>query len=230
MRYLLVFVYLFCIANQSLANSLPNAPHIITSGSYEFSATPDTLDMSMQIMEVGRDAAAARKVVEKQSLKLISTMKDIGIKAADITSASLTVSPRFNWNNNQQIYTGTEVSRRIQVTLKDLSKYDALMQAILSTKIVRINNSQLSSSNADKLEAEGLQKAIANAKKRAELLVQGLPQKVGNVYSISTSNRGPSPMLGRYQANDMEMTKSAFEPGKLQLNTFVDVVFYLVDK
>lgn len=230
MKYLLSLVFLFCTTCPSFASSLPDAPHIITTGNYEFSATPDTLHMSMQVFEVGRDAAKARGVVEEQSLKLISTMKKIGIKAADITSANLNISPRFNWNNNQQIYTGTEVSRRIQVTLRDLNQYDALLQAILATKIVRINNSQLSSSNAEKLEAEGLLKAIDNAQKRAELLVQGLPQKVGHVYSISTTNQGPTPMTGRYQANDMEMAKSAFEPGQLQINTSVHVVFYLINK
>lgn len=230
MRYIFVLFSLFFITTQSLAGSLPDAPHIITTGSYEFSATPDTLHMSMQVFEIGQDAAKARDIVEKQSLQLISTMKQFGIKAADITSANLNVSPRFNWNNNQQIYTGTEVSRRIEVTLRDLSKYDALLQAVLATKIIRINNSQLSSSKADELEAKGLQKAIANAKKRAELLVQGLPQKIGNVYSISTTNQGPTPMTGRYQASNMEMTKSAFEPGRLKINTSVHVVFYLINK
>lgn len=230
MRYLLFLFSLLFFANQSLASSLPDAPHIITTGSYEFSATPDTLHMSMQIFEVGRDVAKAREVVEERSIQLISTMKSIDIKAADITSASLNISPRFNWNNNQQIYTGTEVSRRIDVTLRDLNQYDALLQAVLATKIVRINNSQLSSSKVDELEAKGLQKAIADAKKRAQLLVQGLPQKVGNVYSISTTNQGPIPMASRYQANDMEMAKSAFEPGRLQISTSVHVVFYLINK
>lgn len=230
MRYFLTLFCLFFFTSYSYANALPNAPHIVTNGSYEFSATPDTLHLSMQILEVGRDAAKAREVVEQQSTILITTMKSIGIQPADITSASLNISPRFNWNNNQQIYTGTEVSRRVEVVLRDLTQYDALLQAVLNTKIIRINNSRLSSSRADQLEAEGLEKAIADAKKRAELLVQGLPQKVGNVYSISTSHQGAMPMSARYQANDMEMTKSAFEPGRLQINTSVHVVFYLIEK
>ena len=110
------------------------------------------------------------------------------------------------------------------------NQYDKLLQAVLATKIVRINTSKLSSSKASELEAEGLEKAIANAKQRAEFLVQGLSQKVGDVYSLSTTNQGPPPMNGRYRAADMEMTKSAFEPGRLQISSSVHVVFYLINK
>ncbi|CAG36543.1 SIMPL domain-containing protein [Desulfotalea psychrophila] len=229
MRILMAVCMVFLMSLHAQAGPLPAAPHIVVAGGSEVKAVPDTLSMSLQIIEVGRDAEQARAEVEKRARKLIETAKGLGIKAGDINSAALSVTPKYNWKNNQQIYTGTEVSRSVALTLRDLSKYDALIQAVLKSNVVRINSTQLSSSKDKEIQAEALQKAVADAKIQAQLLVAGLPQQVGDVYAINATSRPmqAAPAMYRMAA---QVNDSAFEPGTLSYSKSVQVVFYLISR
>ncbi|MGL1931054.1 MAG: SIMPL domain-containing protein [Desulfotalea sp.] len=219
-------------SSQVYASSLPDAPHIVVSGFHKFNAVPDTLTMSLEIIEIGRDAKSARKVVEERSTKLIQTVKGMGVNKKDINSSALSMNPKYNWKNQQQIYTGTEVSRRIILILRDLSKYDELIQAVLDSSVARINSTDLSSSKHDELLAKAMRLAVADAQRKASLLVGGLEQKVGPVYSInaaSGANFGSRNM--QYEAVEMKSASgSVFEPGEIEFNKSVQVVFYLVNR
>lgn len=211
-----------------LAEALPNAPHIVVNGNYELRTTPDILYMSLQIMDVGLDVKLAAHSVEQRSSALIKAAEKIGIQKDDLNSAQLNITPQYKWDNNLQIYTGTEVARSINLTLRDLSKYDALIKAILESNIAQINNSELSSSKMKELEALAMQKAVADAKARATMLVSGIPQKVGLIYSITATPQSSMPERAMFKvaqaANDQN---SSFEPGTLTISQTVQVVFYL---
>lgn len=219
------------LVGQAIASPLPNAPHIVVSGSYKLSTIPDTLSMSLQIIEVGSEAKVARNEVEKRSQTLIDTAMKMGVTKKDINSSSLTISPRYDWNNRQQIYVGTEVSRKINIILRDLSKYDDLIQAVLDSSVARINSTNLTSSKHDELIAEAMTLAVANAKEKAALLTAGLPQKVGDVYAISMgSSNNYRPMQMEYDSVAKSSARSAFEPGSIEITKSVQVVFYLVNR
>ena len=234
MRILVVLFTLLLFSNAH-ADSLPKAPHIAVNGKYEVKTTPDTLKLSLEIIEISRDVKVARNVVESRSKKLINSAQSIGLKREDITSAALSLTPRYNWQNSQQIYTGTEISRKIELNLRDMSKYDDLIKAILDANVARINNSQLSSSKEKELKAQAMQQAVSDATMRAKMLVTDLPQKVGSVYSINAYADQPMPTRDKlmYRMADAAMmpeADSAFEPGTMSFSQSVQVVFYLIEE
>lgn len=232
MRLLSLFLALFLWSAQSaLAGALPDAPHIIVEGRHQITTTPDTLKMSLQVIDVGRDLATVSSSVEKQSKSLLQSLKDVGIEKKDISSAALTVTPKYNWNNKQQVYNGTQVSRRIELTLRNLELYDTLIQAIVKGNVARVNSSQLTSSKLEELEASAMQQAVTDAQARAAMLVATLPQKIGPVYAITAVSQSSRPRGDMYRvANTGAMQKSAFEPGTITVSKSVQVVFYLIDK
>lgn len=209
------------------AEGLPDQPHVVVSGQSEVKAVPDILKISLNLTEVGQEVAVARAVVEKRSQQLIDTLKTFGVAKQDIIAASLEITPHYNWNNKAQIYTGTEVSRKIDVTLRDLEKYDDLIRAIVATNIARINTTRLESSREKELRNAAIQAAIADARQKAELLVAVFPEKLGPVYAITAG--GPSHRSrGDYMMAEMSANAAAFEPGEISLSETVQVVFYLV--
>ncbi len=232
---ILVILFTLLLFSTAHADSLPKAPHIAVNGKHEVKTTPDTLKLSLEIIEISRDVKEARNIVETRSKKLISSAQSIGLTKEDINSAALSLTPKYNWKNSQQIYTGTEISRRIELTLRDLSKYDELIKAILDANVARINNSQLSSSKENELKAQAMQKAVTDAKMRAKMLVAELPQKVGPVYSINAYADQPMPTRDKmmYRMADAAMMPeagSAFEPGTMSFSQSVQVVFYLISE
>ena len=154
----------------ALAGTVPDEPHVVVTGSYEVTAVPDILHISLDISEVGREVAEARASVEERSKKLIEALKSLKIDKKDINSAALKITPHYNWSNRVQIYVGTEVSRTIEVILRDIGNYDLLIRSIIDAKVARINNSKLKSTKEEDLRAEALRGAVADARGKAKLL------------------------------------------------------------
>ena len=209
------------------AGELPDEPHITVTGSYQVSTVPDILRMSLKITEISREVAEARSSVEERSSQLINTLIEaIDIEKKDITSARLQITPHYNWSNKAQVYTGTEVSRVIEIILRDLSKYDDMVKTIIDARVARINTTTLESTEEKKLRARALQGAVADAREKANLLVQSFPEQVGSVYAISTSPSHPGFRQARYQVAEYSK-RDSFEPGVIEISESVQVIFYL---
>jgi uncharacterized protein YggE len=228
MRYYLTPL-LLCIffLNPSFANSLPSVPHILVIGEYEIRATPDILTLSLGISETGTEVAKARDSIEARSKELISSLKNIGIEKKDISSAQLQITPHYNWNNRAQIYVGTEVSRTVEVILRDLSRYDDLIRSIIDAQVAKIHSSRLSSSKEKTLREEALRGAINDAMAKAKIMVAHLPEQIGPVYSISPQSANTPFQGARLQMAEMSK-QSAFEPGTILFKESLQIVFYLV--
>lgn len=224
--YLTLFIFIF-FAHQSFAGSLPDVPHIVVSGEAELRATPDILTLSLSITETGFEVAAARDSIESRSIQLIHALAALDIAKEDISSAQLQITPHYNWNNKAQIYVGTEVSRSVDVTLRDLSRYDALIRSIIDAGVAQIHSTRLGSSKEKELRRQALAAAIADGMEKARIMVAPLPEQIGAVYSMAPSVSGAPFLEARYKMAAMD-SQSAFEPGTILFRESLQIVFYLV--
>ena len=228
MKQMALIVLMF-VLSPLVADTLPDEPHVVVSGSHTVKTVPDIVKLSLSLIHVHRDVAVATEDVDSRSSALIEALDKLGVARKDINSSSLQVVPRYNWNNREQVYQGTEVSRRIEITLRDLDKYDHLMQAVIGAKVGRIDSTILESTKKERLIARALRGAVEDARKKAELLVSGMDTKVGRVFSIASTS--VQPVFRGAQAETFRAAAtqtSAFEPGQIQFTQSVTVVFYLV--
>lgn len=228
MKYCLspFFLFYFFVL-PSFAGSLPDVPHIVVTGEHEIRAVPDIVTLSLSIAETGFEVAKARDSIEARSKKLIASLEALGIIKEDISSAQLQITPHYNWDNSAQIYAGTEVSRTIEVTLRELSHYDDLIRAIIDARVAQIYDTSLSSSKEKKFREDALRGAIQDGLEKAQIMVAHLPEKIGPVYSIATREVGEPPSQARFQMADTAK-QSAFEPGTILFKESLQIVFYLV--
>jgi uncharacterized protein YggE len=224
--YLTLFLFIF-FTHQSFAGSVPEVPHIVVTGEAELRATPDILTLSLSIAETGLEVATARNSVESRSIQLITALAALDIAKEDIRSAQLQITPHYNWNNQAQIYAGTEVSRTVDVTLRDLNRYDDLIRSIIEAGVAQIHSTRLGSSKEKELRQEAMAAAIADGMDKARIMVAHLPEKIGAVYSIAPSSSGAPFPEARYQMAAMD-SSSAFEPGTILFKESLQIVFYLV--
>lgn len=220
---LILFIFL---AQPSFGASLPNAPHVVVNGEHEIRVAPDTLTITLAISQTGFEVGEARNSVEQRSKQLITAFETLSIAPEDISSARLRITPHYNWNQKAQIYSGTEVSRTIEVTLRDLHRYDDLIRAIIDAGVAQIHSTRLSSSQEKEYRQEAMRKAITDGMKNGAMMVEHLPETLGPVYSISPrSSAGPHPQA-RYEVAAAGR-KSAFEPGTIIFKESLQIVFYL---
>lgn len=224
--YLILSLFIF-FAHASFAGSVPEVPHIVVTGEAELRATPDILTLSLSMTETGLEVAAARNSIEARSIQLINALAALDIAKEDISSAQLQITPHYNWDNQAQIYVGTEVSRTVDVTLRDLSRYDDLIRSIIDAGVAQIHSTRLSSSKEKELRQQALAAAIADGMEKARIMVAHLPEQIGAVYSMAPSVSSAPFMEARYKMA-ATTSQSAFEPGTILFRESLQIVFYLV--
>lgn len=228
MKHSLITFFLFYFFTlPAFAGSLPDAPHIVVTGEHEIRAVPDIVTLSLSIADTGFEVAKAQNSIETKSKKLLTSLEALGIAKEDISSAQLQITPHYNWNNSAQIYAGTEVSRTVEVTLRDLSRYDELIRSIIDAGVAQIHSTRLSSSKEKKFREEALRGAILDGLEKAQIMVAHLPEKIGSVYSIASQTAGEPFLQARFQVAETAK-QSAFEPGTILFKETLQIVFYLV--
>ena len=217
-----------CLVPTAFAGALPDVPHIVVTGEHEIRVVPDIVTISLNLAETGFEVAKARDSIELKSRKLIASFASLNIAKEDISSTQLQITPHYNWDNNAQIYAGTEVSRTVTATLRDLIRYDEFIRAIIDAGVAQIHSTQLSSSKEKKLREDALRGAIQDGLDKARIMVAHLPEKIGPIYSISSQTAGAPLLQARFQMAESDKVQSAFEPGTILFQESVQLVFYLL--
>lgn len=242
MKSIFIALVMITASVAALASPLPNQPHVYVEGSSEIEVEPDMMMFTLSIQKVDMDLGKAKADVDARSRLLIETCKKFGIKAEDIATTALAIRPEYDYKEQQRVLTGNNVSRQVDITLRDLKKYPAMMQALVDANISETINTQLTVSDKKAVEDKAQTAAMADAKARAERLAKSQGKTLGEPYSISEfNNRGnerwelnPNRELmgssGSMKADVMSLQRGSsepFEPGVMKLTAQVYVVYLL---
>lgn len=168
------------------AGALPDGPYLIASGTATTDVAPDYVDINFEIEGEALKRADASAAADKQAVKLFTILKAAGVAEGDIRAASITVSPDYQYedNGNKRTYKGEVVTRVFKVTLRDLSKFSALVQDLLEADL-DIGDAEFGSSHKDEIEKHNLEAAIADARKRADDMAAQVGEHVDRVYGMA---------------------------------------------
>jgi uncharacterized protein len=241
MKFLPTFLSLLLLSFPVLANPLPAQPHIYVEGSAELEVEPDMMNFSLNIQTLDLDLAKAKADVDARSRLLIETIKKFGIKAEDIATTALNIRPEYEYKENQRVLVGNQVSRQVDITLRDLKKYPEMMKAMVDAKISETINTNLTLANKKSVEEKVQTAAMKDARDRAERLAKSQGKSVGDPWSISEFNvRGdevwklvPNRQLMGRSSNktvvlaEMMDSSEPFEAGKMKITAQLYVVYLL---
>jgi uncharacterized protein len=223
------------------ANPLPAQPHIYVEGSAELEVEPDTMNFSLSIQALNIDLAKAKADVDSRSRLLIETVKKFGIKTDDIATTALNIRPEYEYKDNQRVLIGNNVSRQVDITLRDLKKYPEMMKAMVDAKISETINTNLTLADKKSVEEKVQAAAMKDARERAERLAKSQGKSVGEPWSISEFNiRGEEVwrlvparnLMGKSsgvlaEVSAREYQGEPFEAGKMKITAQLYVVYLL---
>lgn len=167
------------------ANPLPSKPHVYVEGSAEIEVVPDTITFKVSLEKVDDDISVAKADIDLRSRKLINILKDLGVLEKQIAATTLRVKPETDYVDGKRIKVGVKVSRRIQITVKNIESYPNILAALINANVSEIISTHLSVSNEKELEDSVLLEAMNDAKTRASRLAKTQDKKLGEPYSIS---------------------------------------------
>ncbi|WP_367753548.1 SIMPL domain-containing protein [Flavobacterium sp. WC2430] len=226
-KSLLILSMLFM--TMSYAQEVKQIPQISVTGEGEIKVVPDQATISATVETKGNNAKDVKKQNDEQIESVLKLIKKMNLAPADYKTQRVALNPQYDYEKKKTTYNATQT---IEIIVRDLSKYDELMEGLVNQGINRIDNVVFQSSNLAKYQSEARKLAIKNAKMKAEDYVSVLGQKVGRAMTISdnSQNYNPQPVYARMmktEMSDMGAPRETLAVGEIKITANVSVSFIL---
>lgn len=189
-------------------------------------------DLAIVTMGVVSEGLTAQVVKDQSSNKinqLISFIKQTGLDERDIKTSQFYISPKYNYNNQQQTIVGYQANQTIAIKVRNIDKSSQKLEEIVDGAVMhganQIQGIDFSFENNESLihnaRTQAIDKAIANARQ----ISKDAGLKLGRIVNVITSAASdPTP---RFSQN-MMLAKSAspqIEVGSQEVSATVTVIF-----
>ncbi len=222
-------------AAQEAAATVPQAISgtrldIVASG--EVSAVPDIATVGAGVVTQAPTAAAAMSENASRTAATVATIRKAGVADRDIQTTAISLSPQYRYADNQPpVITGYQASSRVSVRFRDIKKAGPILDSLVAAGANQIDGPALSIDKPEPLLDQARQKAVAEARARADLYARAAGLSVKRIVAISEGSFEP-PMMPRpapmmMVARGKEAADTSIEAGEQKLSISLSVTFEL---
>jgi uncharacterized protein YggE len=224
-----VLILSLLFMGMSNAQEVKQLPQISVAGEGMIKVVPDQVVITATVETKGNNAKDVKKENDKQMEAVLKTIKKMNLAPADFRTKRVSLNPIFDYEKKKTTYNATQ---SVEILLRDLSKYDELMEGLVDQGINRIDNVIFQSSKVAQYQSEARKLAMKDAKLKAEDYVSVLGQKVGRAMTISdnSQNYQPQPVYARMKTMAMDesaTTRETLAEGEITITANVSVSFIL---
>lgn len=228
MKKALMILAMLCIT-VSNAQELKQVPQISVTGEGEIKVVPDQAVITATVETKGNVAKEVKKQNDQQIELVLKLIKKMNLAPTDYITQRVSLNPQYDYEKKKTTYNATQT---IEILVRDLSKYDPLMEGLVDQGVNRIDNVVFQSSNLSKYQSEARKMAMKDAKSKAEDYVGVLGQKVGKAMVIADNSQSynPQPVYARLmktEMSDMVSPRETLAAGEIKITANVSVSFLL---
>jgi len=234
MRSLIASGVLCLIALAAKGQEVCRQPKVIkTTGTAELKVTPDQATIQVGVERQSATAKYAKSEVASTSRKILAALQELKIEDKDIQTAYLYLEPMIDYRKGLRI-TNFTAEQSLSITVRDLSKLDSVMDAVISAGANRIGGIEYQSSDLRRYRDQARDAAAQAAREKAEALAKALGNQVGKTYSIEEVPQTEGyygPVAGLMANTSLEESRSrgpSTAPGQLTVKASVVVSFDLL--
>lgn len=204
-------------------------PQINVNGEGKVKIAPDQVSISATVETKGNNAKDVKKQNDEKMDAVLKFIKKMNIPTADFRTKQVALNPQYDYEKKKTSYNAVQT---VEILVKDLSKYDELMEGLVQQGINRLDNVSFESSKLAQYQSEARKLAIKDAKAKAEDYVSVLGQKVGKAYTISDNSQiyHPQPMYAAMrmkESADAVPSNETLAIGEIEITANVSVSFIL---
>jgi uncharacterized protein YggE len=201
---------------------------IVASG--EVSAVPDIATVGAGVVTQAPTAAAAMSENASRTAATVAAIRKAGVADRDIQTTSISLSPQYRYADNQPpVITGYQASSRVSVRFRDIRKAGPILDSLVAAGANQIDGPALSIDKPEPLLDQARQKAVADARARADLYARAAGLSVKRIVAISEGSfeQAPRPMPMMMMARGKEAADTSVEAGEQKLSISLSVTFEL---
>ena len=228
MRKAFLILALIAVAVAGAQEQQKPVPQINVNGEGKIKVVPDQAFISVSIDTKGNKAADVKKENDATVERVLQAIKKANLPKEDVRTQRISLNPVYDYDKKKYSYNATQT---IEILLKNLNQYDALMESLVDAGVNRISNVEFRSSKMEQHKSEARKQAMQDAKKKAEDYVSVLGQKVGKALTISDNTQVyyPQPMyqMKAMDAGGGEAPRETLAIGEINITANVNVTFFL---
>jgi len=173
---------------------------ISVSGEGEVFAVPDLATFSFSVIVEANTASEAQEEAAEIANEALGYLEDNGIAEKDIKTTNYNVYPRYDYNEircitfpcpqGERVLQGFEINQTFTVKVRDTEKAGEILSGVGATGVQNISGLSFTIDDMDALRAEAREKAIADAKEKAQILAKQLGVDLDDVVAFYENGGG----------------------------------------
>lgn len=197
-----------------------HSKHVITvPGSGRAAGVPDIAEVSLGVLVVRKAARDARADGAQAMTAVVESIKALGIDDRQIRTSGLSLGLNYGRDGEPA---GYQFSSNVRVTVKDLAQVASVLDGAVGAGATTVNDVSFRLSDTASLEAEAREKAMADARSRAEQLAKHAGVTLGGVAFV-TEGGGSGGDVPRFAMRAMAASASTpIEAGETEIG--IDLV------
>ncbi len=194
MKMKLQILFVFCVFGLAVSAQTVDVgkiPTIKVTGTAEIQVVPDTATFSFAVSKKNKSVAVAKKENDETIMKVTDLAKRFNIPATDVKTDYIRVSEatkRVKIPNSdddyEEVFDGYRVNRSLVIKLRDMSKFESFLTALIDAGVNDVDNVVFSSSEIRKYKDQARAQAIQAAKEKAQDIASSINQSIGKAVSI----------------------------------------------
>lgn len=199
---------------------------LTVTGTGEVARAPDMAVIRVGVGAENADAATALANTSEAMKRMQARLADVGVEPRDVQTSELSLNPVYEQkpNSNPRIV-GFQATNAVTVRVRDISITGEVLGALVGDGANRIDGVTFALQEPRAVMDEARRLAVADARRKAELLAEAAGVTLGPVRDIREVGGGGQPrpmMMSRMASESMDVPMAEGEVG---LSASVSVVY-----
>jgi uncharacterized protein YggE len=203
-------------------------PAISVSGEANVSVAPDLAQVDGGVTSEAKTAREASDANNAAMGKVLLALKGAGIDEKDYQTSRLSLQPQYAAaapNRNTPQITGYRASNRVTIKVRDVAKIASVIDTLVGAGANEIGGINFIVTQASKALDDARTKAVADARRKAEIYAKAAGVTLGEPLSISEEGAASPPVFRSKMAAPMAGAPTPVAPGEEQLSITVNVTW-----
>ena len=207
---------------------------IWVSGTGKVAVTPDIATLRLGIEAQAETVAQAQSQAAEAMDGVMTTLTDSGVDEKDIQTQYFSIRQVTRWDDfkDKEIVVGYRVTNMVTAKIREIDKTGPIIDAVAAAggDLTRINSIDFSVDDPTAYYEEARQKAMADARAKAEQLAELAGVKLGKPTCISEGMVVP-PIYPRgvYEGVGIPAPETPISPGEIELSLTLQVAYAILD-
>ena len=163
---------------------------ITIEGEGKVTAVPDIAQISLGLQTDKATVTEAQRENTDKVNKIVSDLKALGIEGKDIKTDNYSVYPRYDWTDGKQVLRGYTVTQSLSVKIRNLDSIGTVLEKSAADGANQVGGLNFTIDEPETLKQQAREKALEQAKQKAEALAKIAGVKLGRLVSFNENSSG----------------------------------------